>query len=293
MHHFIVTVVLATTLVASPSFAAIVIFADGTQMEVSHYEVKGAMFLITSSEGKLLSVPLTYVDMEATERENRGARAPQPQPEQELQPEQEQVPPQPTDAPSPPAQEAPQEPAPPQPTPPVTTSAALLSEPAQSPLVWTNEELEVSLVAPSGDWRIPPMTASIDVAVQLTNPRIQARATLALIRQRMRNYKDFQKVARGIEDSLVTTSSYQYIGAGPLSVEPYTAYEIRFMKDIEGVSFYYRIVVFYSRDLAYALNMSCPQEKLEENEAEFEALIQGLVIKKTRKDITPNGAPRG
>jgi hypothetical protein len=275
MHRFMLTAGLIAYLVASSSsFADIVVFADGTQMEVSHYVIKGAMVLLTTPDGKLLSVPLAYVDMEATARENRGAEAPST-PAREAQPE------------------ASRQPASRQPSPPVENPPAALSEPALSPLVWTDEELGVSLVAPSGDWQMPPMTASADVAVQLTNPRTEARATLALIRQRMRNYNDFQKAAREIEDSLVAASSYQILGAGPLSVEPYTAYELRFSKDVQGVSFFYRVVVFYSRDLAYALSMSCPEEKLEENETEFEGLIQGLVIKKTRKDITPKGAPRG
>lgn len=292
MHRFMLTAGLIAYLVASSSsFADIVVFADGTQMEVSYYVIKGAMVLLTTPDGKLLSVPLAYVDMEATERENRGAEAPEPPvPVPEL-------PPPTTEAPSTPAREAQPEagrqPTSRQPSPPVENPPVALSEPALSPLVWTDEELGVSLVAPSGDWQMPPMTASADVAIQLTNPRTEARATLALIRKRMRNYNDFQKVAREIEDSLVAASSYQILGAGPLTVEPYTAYELRFSKDVRGVSFFYRVVVFYSRDLAYALSMSCPEEKLEENETEFEGLIQGLVIKKTRKDITPKGAPRG
>jgi len=175
----------------------------------------------------------------------------------------------------------------------VTAAPAPPSEPTASLLVWTDEELEVSLVAPSGDWQIQPVTASLDVAVQLTNPQTQGRATLALIRRRLRNYEDFQKVTGEIQDSLAATTSYRLVDAGPLSVEPYTAYEIRFTKDIDGAGFSYRMVLFYSRDMAYALNMSCPRGALEENEDDFEALIRGLVIKKTRDDITPRGAPPG
>jgi hypothetical protein len=108
----------------------------------------------------------------------------------------------------------------------------------------------------------------------------------------MRNYEDFREATREIEESLAATASYQVVDAGLLSVEPYTAYEIRSTKEVSGTSYTYRMVVFYSRDLAYVLNMYCPQEALGQNEDEFEALIEGLVIKKTREDITPRGVPR-
>jgi len=287
---------IAYFIASSASFADIVVFADGTQMEVSQYVVKGAMVLLTTPDGKLLSVPLSYVDTEATERENRGAEAPeQPVPQPPVP--QPPVPPPTTEAPSTPARESQPEagpkPSPRPPTPRAESPPVALPEPVRPPVVWTGEEIGVSLVAPSGDWQMTPMPPSLDVAVQLTNPRTEARATLAVIRQRLRNYSDFQKVAREMEDSLVAASRYRILGAGPLTVEPYTAFELRFSKDVQGVRFFYRAVVFYSRDLVYVLNMSCPEEKLEENEAEFEGLIQGFIIKKTRKDITPDGAPRG
>jgi hypothetical protein len=52
------------------------------------------------------------------------------------------------------------------------------------------------------------------------------------------------------------------------------------------------MVVYYSRDMAYVLSMSCLQDNLEQNEADFDGLVKGVVIKKVRKDITPKGAPR-
>jgi hypothetical protein len=44
--------------------------------------------------------------------------------------------------------------------------------------------------------------------------------------------------------------------------------------------------------MAYVLSMSCPQVNVEQNEADFEELVKGVVIKKVRDDITPKGAPR-
>jgi hypothetical protein len=136
------------------------------------------------------------------------------------------------------------------------------------------------------------MSASFDVAVRLDNPHTGARATLALVRQRMRNYKDFRKVIREIEEAASAGANFQPLSSGLLLLEPYTAHEFRYSKDVEGVSYYNRMVIYYSRDLAYVLSLSCPQEAVEQSEADFDALVRGLVIKKVRKDITPKGAPK-
>ena len=128
--------------------------------------------------------------------------------------------------------------------------------------------------------------------MRLENPTTRARATLALIRQRMRNYKDFQKVVGGVEQSLASSPSYRGLSSGPLLLKPYTAHEFRYIKSADGVSTFNRMVIFYSRDMAYVLSLSCPEQLREQNEADFDALVQGLVIKKVRKDITPKGAPQ-
>jgi hypothetical protein len=158
--------------------------------------------------------------------------------------------------------------------------------------VWSDEELKVSVVVPSNQWQVETQSASFDVAVRLNNAQTGGRATLALVRERIRNYGDFQDVVREIESSVASSAGYQSLGSGYLSLEPYTAHEIRYLKNIDGTMFFNRMVVYYSRDLAYVLSMSCPQDMLGQNEADFENLVEGVVIKKVRKDITPKGAPR-
>jgi hypothetical protein len=165
--------------------------------------------------------------------------------------------------------------------------------PANPPPVWTDEELKVSLVIPSSVWRVETQTASFDVAVRLSNPETGARATLALVRKRMRDYGDFQEVVGEIETSLVSSPSFQPLGSGLLTVDPYTAHEFRYLKTSDGMKYYTRMVVYYSRDLAYVLSLTCLQDSLQQCTADFDALVSGLVIKKVRKDITPKGAPQG
>ena len=58
---------------ALTAFGDVVVFVDGTRMEVKRYEVKGAMVVLTTVDGKLRSVPSTYVNLEATERANRSS----------------------------------------------------------------------------------------------------------------------------------------------------------------------------------------------------------------------------
>jgi hypothetical protein len=158
--------------------------------------------------------------------------------------------------------------------------------------VWSDEELKVSVVIPSNQWNVETQSASFDVAVRLDKAQTGARATLALVRERIRNYGDFQDVVREIESSVASSVGYQSLGSGYLALDPYTAHDIRYTKDIDGTLFHNRMVVFYSRDLAYVLSMSCPQDALGQNDADFDALVKGVVIKKVRKDITPKGAPR-
>jgi hypothetical protein len=48
----------------------ILVFRDGTQMNVQCYGVKGQVIILTTASGKLRSVPRSIVDLEATERVN-------------------------------------------------------------------------------------------------------------------------------------------------------------------------------------------------------------------------------
>src|SRR3972149_3101900 len=50
--------------------AEVVAFADGTRLPVESYELKGNLVVIRTLDGKLQSVPRSYVDLEATERMN-------------------------------------------------------------------------------------------------------------------------------------------------------------------------------------------------------------------------------
>jgi hypothetical protein len=57
------------------------------------------------------------------------------------------------------------------------------------------------------------------------------------------------------------------------------------VKDGGPVPIFNRIVVVYSRDLAYVLSLTCPESRLPDNEADFEALVRGLVVMKPKKDL--------
>jgi hypothetical protein len=292
MHRFVIVGVLSL-LVAGLTFADVVLFKDGSEMEVQSYEVKGGLVLITMPNGQLRSVPATYVNLEATKRANRGGAPPASSP-----------PPAPTTPPvfkppppPAPAAEEPRAPVPPV-SDPVEEEAKEVTPPpvppsAVPPPVWTDEELDVSLVIPSSGWSVETQTASFDVAVRLDHSQNRARATLALVRKKIRDYDDFLEVIRDTETSIANSPSYQPVSSGLLTLPPYTAYEFRFRKDAGGESYYHRMVVYYSRDLAYVLSLSCPDAGLASCEEDFEALVRGLVIKKVRKDITPKGAPTG
>lgn len=270
-----------------------IVFVNGARMTIQSYEVKGAIVELTTLDGKLQSVPRSYVNLVATEQANRGggsteaAPAPPPPPRPQA----------PSPPPAPPAPEpeamptetiTPEPPiAQPSPTPPepaMSPPAADLS--ASPPPVWSNDELRVSLVVPSPSWTIEDMPPSFDVAVGLENESTEARATLALIRRKLRGSGDFRDVVQNVETSISAAPGYQPISAGDVTLDPYRAYEFRFTKKVGFVTVYNRLVIVYSRDLAYVLSLTCPESRLAENEADFDALVRGLVIKKSRNDLT-------
>ena len=291
-----VLLVLASMFIATLSTAAVeqtIVFVNGTRMVVQSYEVKGGSVQFTTLEGRLQSVPRSYVNLVATEEANavggsdEPARAPAPPPPVAPPPEPEPEPmPTETVAPEPPiAQPAPTPtPSPPPPAPIAASPDMNLG--ASPPPVWSNEELHVSLVVPSASWRMEDMPPSFDVAVTLDNSVTEARATLALIRQELRGKKEFQRVVANIETSIASAPGYKQISTGAADLDPYQAHEFRFTKNVGFVSVYNRLLVVYSRDLAYVLSLTCPESRVAENENDFEAMARGLVIKKSRRDLT-------
>jgi outer membrane biosynthesis protein TonB len=284
----------------------IIVFVDGSRMEIQKYEVKEGVVLFTTKEGKLRSVPRSYVNLVATEQANRGGQptnspsAPAPAPAPAPPPK---TPAKATPSPPPPPTETEMptesiEPEPqvqtqapmPAPTPAPARGAPAVSPtpnvPGIPPPVWSNNELEVSLAVPSSAWTIEEMPASFDVAVTLENKATEAKATLALIREKIRTRKEFSAAVRGVESSISQAPGYRPIENAELSLDPYTAHEFRFVKSAGFVPVFNRLVVFYSRDLGYVLSLTCPESKREENQNDFEALVRGLVIKKSRKDLS-------
>lgn len=287
---------LVSIFIIAPLFASaqtVVVFVDGTRMEVQSYEVKEGLVLLKTLEGKLMSVPRSYVNLVGTEQANRanqgGSEAARPS----VRP-----------APAPPAPKRPsptalqRETIEPEPTVPVPTAPPARAPapatppprspnlPASPPPVWSNEELHVSLVVPSAAWVIEEMPPSFDVAASLANASTEAKATLALIRRKLRSEKDFRDAVQDVEGSVFQASGFRPITNGPITLEPYNAHELRFMKMAGFVPIYNRLVMVYSRDLAYVLSLSCPESRAGENEADFEALVRGLVLKKSRKDLS-------
>lgn len=298
-------IVLAATLLSGLAFSAsadTVIFVDGTRMQVKSYQVKGAMVVLTTTDGKLRSVPAAYVNLDATERANRRAgrasEPPPPAPARPAAPATTTAPPSPAPAP-PPAPEVRSS----APAPPPSSSVELVADlPNARPLpsdypsdatatTWSNEELQVSLVVPSSAWHLRAGESSYDVAVHFDKPAAEARATLALIRRRMKNYAAFQKALVEVQASTAASPGYQPLQSKHVAVGPYTAYEIRFLKEADGRTSYNRLVSFYSKDMIYALSMSCPEERVADNDPDFEAFVLGLQIKKSRDEIVPKGAP--
>ena len=280
MQRLVLTVALTAVFVAFAWSAEVVVFVDGSRLEVSSYEVHGGLVLL-STPGGLRSVPRSYVDLEATHGANLGAAVQAPPQASSARPAER---PPAADPSSPPPE-------------PAEAPAAKVPPPARvgagfPPPVWTNDELDVSLVFPNVTWQMQNISTSYDVAVRLDQPQTGAMATLGLIRQRMRNYKDFQKVVQDVDRSIAAAPGYQSLSSTSLPLDPYTAHELLYLKDVEGVNTFNRMVIYYSRDLAYVLSLSCPQVSQEQCQGDFDALVKGLVIKKVRKEITPKGAPK-
>ena len=242
-----ITLLLVALWVAGASAAAAqktIVFADGSRMAIQSYEIKGGSVQFTTTDGKLRSVPSSYVNLAATEEANGGASP--------------QAPAAPAPSPPPPAPE----PLPVEtvtPTPPISAPAPV-PEPAAAapdlgpPPVWSNDELKVSLQIPSGEWQLDDMPPSFDVAVALERGTTEARVTLALIRQELRGEKDFRELVSGIESSISKAAGYQSIANGEVELDPYAAHEFRFTKKSDSVDVYNRLVVVYSQDLAYVLS---------------------------------------
>ena len=280
-----ITLLLVALWVAGASAAAAqktIVFADGSRMAIQSYEIKGGSVQFTTTDGKLRSVPSSYVNLAATEEANGGASPQAPA----------------APAPSPPPPPPPPPPAPEPlpvetvtPTPPISAPAPV-PEPAAAapdlgpPPVWSNDELKVILQIPSGEWQRDDMPPSFDVAVALERGTTEARVTLALIRQELRGEKDFRELVSGIESSISKAAGYQSIANGEVELDPYAAHEFRFTKKSDSVDVYNRLVVVYSQDLAYVLSLTCPESRLSDNQADFDALARGLVIRKTRKQLT-------
>ena len=280
-----ITLLLVALWVAGASAAAAqktIVFADGSRMAIQSYEIKGGSVQFTTTDGKLRSVPSSYVNLAATEEANGGASPQAPA----------------APAPSPPPPPPPPPPAPEPlpvetvtPTPPISAPAPV-PEPAAAapdlgpPPVWSNDELKVSRQIPSGEWQLDDMPPSFDVAVALERGTTEARVTLALIRQELRGEKDFRELVSGIESSISKAAGYQSIANGEVELDPYAAHEFRFTKKSDSVDVYNRLVVVYSQDLAYVLSLTCPESRLSDNQADFDALARGLVIRKTRKQLT-------
>jgi hypothetical protein len=234
-------------------------------------------------------VPASYVNLAETEQLNRGGKSvapappasrPAPRPSTSKPPEPE-IPTESIEEELPVPPPAPTPPAPPPAPPPRPADLA-----PSPPPVWSNDELQVSLVVPSGAWKLEDLPPSYDVAVGLENESAGARATLALIRGKLRNQKEFGAVVRNVESSISQAPGYRSVVNTGLVLDPYTAHEFRFLKSSGTGMVYNRLVVVYSRDLAYVLSLTCPEARQDENEADFEALVRGLVIKKSRKDLT-------
>ena len=72
---FIVTMSMSTAAVEQT-----IVFVNGTRMAVQSYEVKSRTVQFTTLEGKLQSVPRSYVNLVATEQANRGGGLAEPAP---------------------------------------------------------------------------------------------------------------------------------------------------------------------------------------------------------------------
>ena len=57
-------------LLGATAAAAVVIFTDGTRMQVQKYEIEKKVVVITTMDGKLRSIPSNYINLDATQRLN-------------------------------------------------------------------------------------------------------------------------------------------------------------------------------------------------------------------------------
>jgi hypothetical protein len=121
----------------------------------------------------------------------------------------------------------------------------------------------------------------------MENAQTRGRATLTLLQAPLGTDADYQQVLREIEATISSSPGYRAIASGPLSNRNYIAYEFRFLHIAGGESLYTRLVVYYSRDLAYLLTLISPAERLADNEPDFETLLDGLSISKPREELTP------
>ena len=110
--------------------ADVVIFTNGTRMQVQEYEIKNNVVVITTMDGKLQTIPSNYIDLDATERSNRPQQAsPAPPP---TPPATEPAPARPEPPPARPTPPPAPKPVAP-PTPPTTEPALALPEQRPAP----------------------------------------------------------------------------------------------------------------------------------------------------------------
>ena len=72
MRAVIIAVALVGVLLAVLSTADVIVFKNGSRMEVDSFEIKGRV-VIVATKGSLQSLPVDYVDLEATRRANARA----------------------------------------------------------------------------------------------------------------------------------------------------------------------------------------------------------------------------
>ena len=89
-----------------------------------------------------------------------------------------------------------------------------------------------------------------------------------------------------IRTSISRSPGFRPLNDGTLDLEPYTAHEFRFLKMVDGADVFNRLTVVYSRDLVYVLSLTCPNEKATDLQADFNAFVRGLVVKKSRRDLS-------
>ncbi len=288
----LMSLVLSKLLSTSAQAEKVVIFADGTQMKVQRYEVKGSIVQFTTEDGKLRSIPLSHVNLEATERQNgRGSSATSAP----ARTGSSVIPPSTTQAPAPALTPQPQPRLPPSPEPepvrPETLTPKDLSKAPSGrgglPRTWSNEELQIALTLPSSPWVLEEVPVSFDTSFRLNNPDAQSQISMALMHRSMRSRAEFQNVVKEVGDSISTVPGYQNLSAGPLRLDSYTAHEFRFLTSSASGPAFNRLLVVYSRDLAYLLKLTCPEARVADNSPDFENLVNSLVINKPSNELRP------